>query len=184
MIDAELDSWKSAWRERTDPFPALKRKIARQNLRTIAAIVALLLCMGLSIAGAVHFDTVFMYGLVTGLWSTALIVGAHAWWVRRGAWKATAQTTLAYAELSHRRAVARARTLRFTLIYGLVLIVLITGVLAWNWRDLSTISALIVLAMSIELLIFRYYLQPRRRRDVEEAARLVAYIRELTRSET
>jgi hypothetical protein len=184
MIDAELDSWKSQWREHTDPFPALKRKIARQNLRTAAAIIALALCMALSIAGALHYATEFMSGVATGLWTTVLIVGGYTWWVRRGAWKAAAHTTLAYAELSHRRAVARARTLRFSLIYLLIALVLITGVLAWNWRDFSKLAALILLATLTELLVFRYYLQPRRRREIEEAAKLVEYIRELTRPET
>ncbi|HWW20041.1 MAG TPA: hypothetical protein VNZ06_04490 [Steroidobacteraceae bacterium] len=184
MIDAELDSWKREWRERTDPFPALKRKISRQNLKTGAAIVVLLLLMALSLAGALHYATAFMYGAVVGVWTLVPILGGYVWWVARGAWKATAQTTVAYAELAHRRAVARARTLRFGLIYLLVAWVLGAGVLAWDWRHFSTSLALVLLGLLIELLVFRYYLQPRRQRQIEEAAKLVDYIRELTRSET
>jgi len=183
MNDIELDNWKNEWRKGTDPFPSLKRKIARQNLLSVGALVALLFCMALSIVGARHFATAFMYGLVTGLWTTALIVGGYAWWAGRGAWKAVAQTTLAYAELSHRRAVARARTLRFMIIYLIIALVLIMGALALNSGHVSTLSMMAVLGLLIELLVFRYYLQPRRRRQIEEAAQLVQYIRDLTHSE-
>jgi hypothetical protein len=160
MSDAELDSWKSEWRQQPDLFAGLKRDIGKQNFFTALAVVVLLLGMALSAA-------------------TALILGAYVWWAWRGSWQAAVQTTLAYAELSHRRAVAAARVLRFMILYLLIAVVLYGGYLAWNWRERSISAGLYLALLVAELLIFRYLLQPRSKRAIDEAAKLVDHVSEL-----
>jgi hypothetical protein len=139
----------------------------------------LLLGMALSAAAALYFATDYLSGLFTGILVTALILGAYVWWAWRGSWQAAVQTTLAYAELSHRRAVAAARVLRFMILYLLIAVVLYGGYLAWNWRERSISAGLYLALLVAELLIFRYLLQPRSKRAIDEAAKLVDHVSEL-----
>ena len=106
--DTELEIWQREWQEQTEPLPDLKKKIRRQNLKTVAAIFAVCVCLAISTAAALRTRSSFMAGMAVGIAFAGVFLGGYAWWVRRGAWKPTAQTTLAYAELSHRRAVAKA----------------------------------------------------------------------------
>jgi hypothetical protein len=104
--DTELEIWRQEWRDQTEPLPELRKKIKRQNLRTAAAIVAIGVCLAVSTSVALKTRSPFMAGLAAGIVFASVFMGGYAWWVRRGAWKPTAQTTLAYAELVHRRAIA------------------------------------------------------------------------------
>jgi predicted lysophospholipase L1 biosynthesis ABC-type transport system permease subunit len=172
MTDLELENWRREWRVETEPVPDLKRKIHRQNLRIAAAVLATGLCLTLSTVEALRRHSWFMGGMAVGIGVTGLLVGGYAWWVRRGAWRPTAQTTLAYAELSYKRAIAKARTLRFAFYFLLAATVLFTGYVAWNWKHFEGRSAAIVTFMVIELFVFRH-LSRRKKLEIEEMKKLI-----------
>ena len=172
IADKELLNWQKDWQTQTEPLPELKRKIKRQNLRTLAAAATMAVFLVASTTSALLWHRAFVAGLATGLWSVALCVGSYAWWVRRGAWKPTAQTTRAYVELLYKRAVARARILRFAFYFLLAATALWAAGLAWNWNVVSARGALILLAMVAELFLFRH-LRQRQVRAIEKAKALV-----------
>lgn len=175
--DLELEAWQRDWRLRTEPVPELKKKIARQNIRTWVAIVVIGVCLAISTVLAVRTRKAFTEGLATGIWLSSVSMGAYAWWVRRGAWKPTAQTTLAYAELCRRRAIAKQRLLRFAFYFLLVAIVLYAGFVSWYHHALTGKEAPILAALVGELLVFRYQ-ERRMHREIAESARLVEQLRE------
>ena len=170
-VDAELDVWRREWREETEPFPALKRKIRRQNLRIVAAVAAIVVCLIVSTVEAVRTGNDFLAGLASGLAFAGIVQGAYSWWVRRGAWKPAAQTTLAYAELAYKRAIATARTTRFSFRFLVIAVALYAGVAAWHWKTFSSVYALILVAMAAELFLLDYK-RRRAQRGLEESKRL------------
>ena len=185
-IDTELEMWRREWRDQTAPFPALKRKIRRQNLRIIAAVAAIALCLVLATVGALRSRSSFMAGLVVGIAFASVFQGGYAWWARRGAWKPAGQTTLAYAELSYKRALATARTTRFSFYFLLVGTVLYTGFVAWNWMAWTAApratGALVVAAMVIELFLL-WDNRRRAKREIEETGKLLEQTRQFAESE-
>lgn len=170
--DTELQTWQQEWRDHTEPLPEWKRKIRRQNLWTAAAIVALCLCLAFATLWAWRSRTSFAIGFAVGLWVASTVAGSYAWWVRRGAWRPTAQTTLAYMELLHRRAVAKARQLRFSFYFLLLAILGFAGFMAWDWKGIKVRDVAIVAALAMELFFFRHYGQ-RKRREIEETKKLI-----------
>ncbi len=175
--DLELETWRQEWRDRTEPLPELKKKIRRQNLRTAAAAIAICLCLAVSSTEAWLHRSWFMAGMAAGIAFAGVFVGGFAWWVRRGAWKPTAQTTLAYAELSYKRAVAKARTLRFSFHLLLAMIVLFAGFTAWHWHDFHLRERMILGAIVIEL-FFLKHLERRKKREIVETKKLVDDLKE------
>ncbi|HTZ99400.1 MAG TPA: hypothetical protein VMB02_03650 [Candidatus Aquilonibacter sp.] len=149
-LDSELEAWRREWRDRTEPFPMLKRKIRRQNLRTAAAVAAIVVCVAVSIIGAVRTGNAFLAGLATGIGFAGVVQGGYGWWARRGAWRPAAQTTLAYAELAYKRAVARARTTRFSFRFIVIVAAVTAGAVAWHWKRLTWPEGLLVAAMVLE----------------------------------
>jgi hypothetical protein len=175
--DTELETWRQEWRDQTQPLPELKRKIQRQNLRTFAAIVAVCTCLAFSTIEAVRTRSWFMAGLATGIGFAAALLGAYGLWVRRGAWRPAAQTTLAYAELCYQRAISRARILRFSFRFLLIATALFTLFMAWNWKNFHARDGAIIAAMAVESFFLRYYAQ-RKQREIEETKQLVDGLRE------
>jgi Flp pilus assembly protein TadB len=176
-IDLELAAWRRDWSTETEPLPELKRKIRRQNLRITVVVAALCVCLALSTIAAVRTRSSFMAGLATGMWFASLSLGSYAWWVRRGAWRPTAQTTLAYLELSYRRAIARARTLRFSFYFLLAGIVLSAAFFAWNWQQFTTTEALILAALVAELFFFSHKAR-RNKQEIKEMQKLLEQTKE------
>ena len=176
-IDTELETWRQEWRGDTEPLPDLKRKIRRQNVRMILAAAAMVVCLAVSTSEAVRTRGSFMEGLATGIWLTALIAGSYAWWVRRGAWEPAAQTTLGYLELSYKRSVANARTLRFSFYFLLATIVLFAASSVWNWREFRPLAAVVLAALVAEL-FFLGYKRRRSEREIEKARKLIEQTRE------
>jgi hypothetical protein len=170
--DTELETWRREWRDQTEPLPELKKKILRQNLRTVAAVGAICVCLALSTVEALRSRSAFIAGLAVGIGFASLVSGTYAWWVRRGAWKPTAQTTLAYAELSYKRAIAKSRTLRFSFCFLLLATALFTAFVAWNWKHFAARDGLIISAMGIEAFFLRHYGR-RKRREIEETKKLI-----------
>ncbi len=175
--DTELEVWRREWRDQTEPLPDLKKKIRRQNLRTVAAIFAVCLCLVISTVTAARTRSPFIAGLAVGLALGGLFLGGYAWQVRRGAWKPTAQTTLAYAELSHRRAVAKARTLHFSFHLLLVTTLLLTTFVGWNWRRFHARDGMVIAALVAEL-FFLKYMARRKQREIEETRKLIDGLRQ------
>jgi hypothetical protein len=170
--DTELDIWRREWRDHTEPLPDLKKKIRRQNLQTVAAIVAVCACLAISTVMALRTRSPFVAGLAAGIGFGALFLGGYAWWVKRGAWKPTAQTTLAYAELSYRRAIARARTARFSFYFLLVTTLLLATFVAWNWKHFRARDGVVVAALVTELFFLKHVAR-RKQREMEETRKLI-----------
>jgi hypothetical protein len=171
-VDIEIETWRREWQSQTEPLPKLKRKIQRQNLRTVASIVVMCACLAVSTIEAFRTRSSFVEGLASGLWFTALVLGGYIWWVQRGAWRPAAQTTQAYLQLSYLRAVAKARTLRFSIYFLLAALVVLTPLLLWSWRTLHTTAALILAALVAELIVFRR-LERRKKQEIAETKKLL-----------
>jgi hypothetical protein len=171
-MDTELEAWQREWHLQTGPLPSLKKKILRQNLRTLAAMLAV--CLGLTVSGllAWRHRSPFMVGLAAGMSFASLFLGGYAWWVQRGAWKPTAQTTLAYAELSYRRAVAKARTVRFSFYFVLVATGWLAILMGFDWKGLRARDGIILAGLLLELVYFRRYGQ-KKKREIEETKKLL-----------
>jgi hypothetical protein len=172
--DTELESWQQEWREHTEPLPELKKKIKRQNLRTAVRIAAVGIGLVLSTTAAWLGRGSFVSGLAAGMWFASIVMGGYAWRVRRGAWRPSAQTTLAYAELAYKRALAKARILRFAFYFLLTAAVLFAGFAAWIWKTASDqwLLALVVAGMVAELILMRYFAR-RNLREVEKSKKLL-----------
>lgn len=175
-IDTELETWKQEWRDQTEPLPRLKKKIKRQNLRMAAAGIVMLVCLTFSTVGAVLGRSSFVGGFATGLWSVALIAGGYIWWVRRGAWKASSNTTLAYAELCYKRAIANARILRFSFRFLLIATVLYAVHMVWIWKSVSRTGEAVLAGILVEVFVLRYY-GSRKKKEVEETKQLLDCVR-------
>lgn len=171
-VDTELEAWQRDWRAQAEPLPQLKRQIKRQNLRMVAAVTVISVCLALSAAAAIWRQSSFMAGLATGIWVACLSVGAYTWRVRRGAWKPAAQTTLGYAELSYKRAVAKLKTLRFSFWFLVGAIVLYAFVAAWDWRSFRVSRGIILAAIVAEAFALKRYGR-RKQQEVEETKRLL-----------
>jgi len=174
-IDTELESWRQEWQSEAEPLPDFRKKIRRQNLRMI--VVAAVISVCLIVATALARRSSFMAGLAAGMWAASLSMGAYTLRVRRGAWKPAAQTTLAYAELSYKRAIAKAKTVRFAFYFLLAAVVLYGTVVTWRWRGLSGMETAILTGMLIELGFFQY-LGHRQKREIETSRNLMQRIRE------
>jgi len=175
--DNELETWKQEWRDRTEPLPEWKTKIKRQNLWMTAAAMGTGVCLVLSTLWAVEARSSFAAGLAVGMWLTTVIAGSYTWRVWQGAWKPSAQTTLAYMELAHRRALAKARQLRFSFYFLLVSTVLLALFLTWNAKALAARDVAIVAALGIELVFFRQ-LRRRKQREAEQMKKLIDEMKE------
>jgi len=184
--DLELEAWQREWRRETEPLPELKRKIKRQNLRSLASVIVMCVCLAVSTAEAWRNRSSLMAGFAIGLWLSSLLLGSYTWWVRRGTWKPAAQTTRAYAELSYRRTVAKIRTIRFSIYFLVATIICFVGVVTRESLLFSEtmshslgrrLEAAILLAMALELLFFRWWGR-RKKRELEETKKSVDAMKE------
>ena len=153
--DMELESWKQEWRDQTEPLPELKRKIKRQNQRTVGAVMAVCVCLAFSAIAAWYSRSSFMAGMASGIAFAGSVLGSCTLWVRRGSWRPTAQTTMAYAELAHNRAIAKARTLHFSFYFLLTAAVLFAGFAAWNWKRVRVRDGVVIAGMVVESFYLR-----------------------------
>jgi len=170
--DTELESLRREWRDQTEPLPDLKKKIRRQNVRTVVAILAIGVCLAISTATALRTRSFFMAGVAVGIAFGSLFLGGYAWWVRRGAWKPTAQTTLAYAELSYRRAIAKTRTVRFSFYFLLVATLLLIIFVGLNWKNFRTRDGVVIAAMVTESFFLKRQ-ERRKQSEIEETRKLI-----------
>jgi hypothetical protein len=131
-MDLELEAWRRDWAEESPGLPALKARILRQERRMVGGGVALLGLALFATAAAVRTGRPFVAGLAAGLWCAGLLVGGYTYRALRGAWRPSAETTRAYLELSYKRAVAKARTLRFSIQVLVATTVLYGGLIAWR----------------------------------------------------
>ncbi len=171
--DFELETWQREWKEQTEPLPELKKKIRRQNLRTAWGVVATCLCLTVSTIWALRGHSSFMYGCAAGIGFAGALTGGYGLWASRGAWRPTAQTTLAYAELSHKRAIAKARTLRFMFFLLLTTAVLFAGFVSWNWRHFYIARDGVILAALAAELFFIKNRETRKNQEVKQTQKLL-----------
>ena len=173
--DVELESWRREWSVDTEPLPELKRRVRAQDRRMGRAAVVAAACLAAGTALAIgHPFGSGWGGFAVGLWASSAIGFGWAFWVRRGTWKPEAETTGAYVDLLHRRAIATVRKLVFLRRAALVTLVGYGVFLAWT-RHFSLWSGAIVAGLAFESLWMRA-LEGRRRRDVEAAAALVVQV--------
>jgi hypothetical protein len=177
IADTELEAWRQEWHGQAEVLPELKRKVRRQNVRAIACIAAILACLIVSTAVALRSHSLFADGLATGIWFASLAIGGYAWWVHRNAWKPMAQTTLAYAELTHKRAFAKAQTLRASVYMLLVTVAGMVGAIVWGWRSVH-VRDVVILAALIAELFFLKNREQRKRQEAEETRKLIDQMRE------
>lgn len=170
--DTELEVWQQEWHDQTEPLPDFKKKIRRQNLQMAAGVLAICVCLAISTVMALRTRSPFITGLAAGIAFASVVLGGYAWRVRRGAWRPSAQTTLAYAELCHRRAIARARTARFSFYFLLVSTLLLAAIVGWNWTGFRLRDGLIMAALLAEL-FFLKHLERRKHREIEETRKLI-----------
>lgn len=183
-LDLELESWRQEWKVDTEALPALARRVRHQNRRLIAGAAAVAVCIAIATALALrHPASPGWTGFAMGIWLATLVGMGYAVWVRRGTWESAARTTEAYADLLHRRAVATLRKTVFLRRCLLVTMVAYAGFVAWDRRHLTTRAVLLVAAFVMEIVWMRA-LERRRRRAVEEAARLVDLVSNASETET
>lgn len=183
MPDLELDDWRKEWSRDTEPLPELKQRIVRQNRRLKLGLVALAACLVAGTLLAVFVATSGWRGFATGLWAAVLVVGGYALWTRRGTWEPAAQTSVAYADLLHRRAVAEVRKMVFL---RRTLAIVLLGWAAFVFFRLphrGVREVLLTSGLAIELVWIRV-VEGRRRRAVAEAAQLLASTRAATEPST
>jgi hypothetical protein len=171
-IDTELATWQQEWRAQTEQLPDVRKKIRRQDRQTMIAIALACICMVLSALAAWRMHRAFYSGLAAGIWFSCLTMGAYVWRVRRGTWKPAAQTTAAYIELWHKRAVAKERIARFAFRFLLAASILYAGFAAWNWEDFSARSAVVLAAMTAELFLFDYIAR-KKRQEIKTTQKLL-----------
>ena len=170
--DTELEVWRQAWCDQPAQLPELKKKIRRQNQRTAAGVLAIVLCIVISTCVAFLHRSAFVAGIASGISFASLAAGVYAWSIRRSTWKPAAQTTLAYAQLAYNRAVAKARLLRFSFYFLLVTSFLLAAMLTWHPSTSPVRDWIIVAAIGVESLWMRF-MGRRKLREVAETKKLV-----------
>lgn len=170
--DMELEAWRQEWRAQSAPLPELKRKIRRQNVRTIAAFAAVSVCLILAVAATVRYHSALAAGVAVGIAFSSFVLGAYTLRARRGAWKPTAQTTLAYAELAHRRAIAKLKTIRAGWYLLIATITAGAVLIAWSWSHVHVRDGVILAALVAELFLLKNR-ERRVKREIEETRKLI-----------
>ena len=171
-LDLELDGWRREWSVDTEPLPELKRRVRAQNRRLRFGVAAIACCLAIGTALALGHPLDSAWGgFAVGLWAASVAGVAYALWVRRGTWEAASQTTGAYLDLLHRRAIANLRKVIFLRRCVVVVLLGYGTYLVWV-RHLTIMSAVVIVGLVVEGLWMRK-LEARRRRDVEAAAALV-----------
>jgi Na+/melibiose symporter-like transporter len=119
--DHELQAWKQEWQaEVAGPLPQLKKRVRLQTARMIASnLIGLILGVGVLIyaARAVRRHPTPQ----TIVWGAAVLLfllasGIFIVWNQIGIWRVETHSTLAYAELSYKRALTKIRKTRFILV--------------------------------------------------------------------
>jgi hypothetical protein len=171
-IDTELATWQQEWRAQTEQLPDVRKKIRRQDRQTMIAIALAGVCMVLSVLAAWRTHRAFYSGLAAGIWFSCLTMGAYVWRVRRGTWKPAAQTTVAYIELWHKRAVAKERIARFAFRFLFAATILYASFVTWTWKDFSAASAAILAILVAELFLFDHIAR-KKRQEIKTTQKLL-----------
>jgi len=170
-LDLERERWRQEWSFDTEPLPELTRRVRGQNRRLLAGGIALAACLAAATVVALRAPGSEWSGFAIGVWAAAVVGGGYALWVRRGTWEPAAQTTHAYADLLHRRAIATLAKTVF-LRRALTVVLLAYGALmVWNVPRLTPRTMAVAALLALETMLFRA-IEARRRRALDAAARL------------
>lgn len=176
-IDPELAHLQQEWHRETEPLPLLKRKIRRQNLRTVAGAVALAVAFAVALTLAVRQPSAFHSGLATGIAVAGVAMGAYVVRTSRGTWTPAAETTRAYADLTYRRALAQGRILRASTLLQWLAIALLLGTLVFSPHPFSARGLVITVLLVLELAVFMF--QSRRvKQDIAAARQLLEQLQD------
>lgn len=176
LIDAELEAWRLEWRAEAEPLPDVKKKVWEQNVRTIAGAILTCVCLAISTIWALRHPSRFMSGLATGLWFTSICLGGYAWWVRRGTWKPFGQTALAYAELSYKTAVAKAKILRISLYLSIGTIAVLAAAFARDWKNTPDGYVVVMAGLALEAVVLRHY-ERRKGQEIAQTRKMLDYLK-------
>jgi hypothetical protein len=134
--DRELESWREQWGSGAEPFPEIRSKIRRQQVRfaldNLAAAIAFVGFLIFAVFVRQQRDELGT-GWATGVCILAFVGAGYRVWVQRRAWRPNAQSTYAFVELWHERVMARIRLIRMAG-YAIPGWVVFCGVAIWaNW---------------------------------------------------
>ena len=142
--DREFDTWREQWSSAAEPPADFRRKvqerIRRQERRFVLGnILTAILFFGMLIFAWFmrHQSTWMGPGWATGVWVLVLVAGGCRVWVLRRTWRPQTQSTRAFAELWHKRAVACIRLLRISIYLSLGWIIFCAVLTAANWRTIG-----------------------------------------------
>jgi len=190
--DLELKSWQAEWREGTGPLPEIHRKLKRQNfffaLSNIVAAVAFFAALALTVVVVRHEPSPERIAWAVGIWILSFACAGYRLWTQRGTWRPATQSTRAFAELLHKRAIAHSQSARMGFYAIPAWITFCAGIVAFRWSvfgpDIKAHPVDYLLALGVILLVvglaFLYLAWFRRRklRAAEEAWRLLEEIAE------
>jgi Na+/melibiose symporter-like transporter len=140
MEDRELDLWREQWSSVARPSPEFQRQVQKRiklqdrrfllgNLLTAAVFVGMLIfAVYLS-----HQGSWLGKGWATGVCVLVFVSVAYRLWILRGTWRAETQSTRAFVELWHRRALARIRLLRISIYVSIGWIMFCAALTTANW---------------------------------------------------
>jgi hypothetical protein len=190
----ELD-WETlgaAWREQ-HPIavlpPNLASRLHRQTwLMWATTSTEVLLFAGLAVFTwwyAGDSPSPARLGLLGLMWFLNIGIGAFSLWNRRGSWRAEAETTKAFVDLLHRRAVAKVRVARFV---RLAVLLQAAVVVALVWLDSMPGSSMdrlrsataLAMAIAVAYLVWSAWFERRALRELEEALAARRMIRDTT----
>jgi hypothetical protein len=119
MEDRELDVWREQWSTVAGPSSDMRRiqeTISRQNRRFIisnlAALVALIVGLGFAVFQARGGSNTLERGEAAGFIVLMGLGAGYRLWLQRRTWRPETQSTRAFVELCHRRALVKLRLAR------------------------------------------------------------------------
>jgi hypothetical protein len=135
--DRELELWREQWRSAPESLPDIRARVERQTrnmaIRLIVRATLVSMLLALSVVAVVREPTPGRIVWAIGLWTLVISGVAATWKSHRDIWRPATETTRAFAELFHRRAVAKLHVIRWGF-YGLIAwVVFYAALCVWRW---------------------------------------------------
>lgn len=141
--DRELDIWRGEWSRVAGPSPDFQRQVQQKiksqerrfllgNLLTAVAFVGLLIFAGF----LRHQASWLGKGWAIGICVLVFVSAGYRLWILRGTWRAETKSIHAFAQLWHRRVLARLRLLRISIYVALGWIIFCAALTAANWATI------------------------------------------------
>lgn len=142
--DRELDTWREQWSGVAKPPAEFRRKIQqrikRQDRRFLLGnVLTGVVFLGILIFGLYmkRQSSSMGTGWATGICVLVFVSVGFRLWVLRRAWRPQTQSTRAFAELWHKRVVARIRLLRISIYVSVGWIIFCAVLTVANWATIG-----------------------------------------------